>query len=217
MLALISASPTNQKNVHELITHPTASLPYPSGSSGLLSTSCLDSLLGICNRHYTFLHHNRVSVDWLFYSQVSGPIFSNRTVFIMAPLVAQLVKNLPAMQGPQFDSWVGEICWKRDRVPTPVFLGFSCGSADKESACNAGDLGLILGLGRSSGEGKGYPLQFSGLENSRNRIVDGIAKSQTRLSDFHFHHGRDSVFFLLGQTPMLDAALPSLHSVLVPK
>ena len=70
-----------------------------------------------------------------------------------ASLVAQLVKNLPAMQGPQFDSWVGEICWKRDRVPTPVFLGFSCGSADKESACNAGDLGSIPGLGRSPGRG----------------------------------------------------------------
>ena len=76
---------------------------------------------------------------------------------------------------------------------------------------------MIPELERSLGERNGYPLQFSGLENSRNRIVDGIAKSQTRLSDFHFHHGRDSVFFLLGQTPMLDAALPSLHSVLVPK
>ena len=41
-----------------------------------------------------------------------------------------------------------------------------CGSAGKESACNAGDLDLIPGLGRSLGEGKGYPLQYSGLENS---------------------------------------------------
>ena len=45
-------------------------------------------------------------------------------------------------------------------------LGFPCGSAGKESACNVGDLGLIPGLGRSPGEGKGYPLQYSGLENS---------------------------------------------------
>ena len=44
-------------------------------------------------------------------------------------------------------------------------LGFPCGSAGKESACNAGDLGSIPGLGRSPGEGKGYPLQYSGLEN----------------------------------------------------
>ena len=58
--------------------------------------------------------------------------------------------------------------------------------AGKESAYNAGDLGLIPGLGRSPGEGKGYPLQYSGLENSMDCIVHGVAKSQTRLSDFHF-------------------------------
>ena len=45
-------------------------------------------------------------------------------------------------------------------------MGFPCGSAGKESACNAGDLGSILGLGRSPGEGKGYPFQYSGPENS---------------------------------------------------
>ena len=61
-----------------------------------------------------------------------------------------------------------------------------CGSAGKESACNAGDLGSIPGLGRSPGEGKGYPLQYSGLENSMDGIVHGVAKSQTRLSNFHF-------------------------------
>ena len=59
---------------------------------------------------------------------------------------------------PQFNSWVGKICWRRDRLPTPVFLGFPCGSAGKESACNVGDMGSIPGLGRSPGEGKGYPL-----------------------------------------------------------
>ena len=62
-----------------------------------------------------------------------------------------------------------KICWKRDRLPTPVFLGFPCGSAGKESACNSEDLGSIPGLGRSPGEGKGYPLQYSGLENSMDR------------------------------------------------
>ena len=65
-------------------------------------------------------------------------------------------------------------------------MGFPFGSAGKESACNAGDLGSIPGLGRSPGEGKGYPLQYSGLENSMNYIVHGVAKSQTRLSNFHF-------------------------------
>ena len=57
--------------------------------------------------------------------------------------------------------------------------GFPGASAGKESACNAGDLGSISGLGRSPGEGKGYPLQYSGLENSMDCIVHGIAESGT--------------------------------------
>ena len=67
------------------------------------------------------------------------------------------------------------------------YTDFACGSAGKESACNVGDLGSIPGLGRSPGEGKGFPLQYSGLENSMGCIVHGVAKSLTRLSDFHFH------------------------------
>ena len=67
-----------------------------------------------------------------------------------------------------------------------MWRGFPGDSAGKESACNAGDLGSIPGLGRSPGEGKGYPLQYSGLENSRDCIVSEVTKSQTRLSDFHF-------------------------------
>ena len=67
---------------------------------------------------------------------------------------------------PWFNSCVGKIPWRRDRLPTQVFLGFPCGSAGQESTCNAGDLGLIPRLGKSPGEGKGYPLQYSGLENS---------------------------------------------------
>ena len=58
--------------------------------------------------------------------------------------------------------------------------------AGKESSCNAGDQGSIPGLGRSPGEGNGYSLQYSDLENSMNCIVHGVAKSQTWLSDFHF-------------------------------
>ena len=65
-------------------------------------------------------------------------------------------------------------------------LGFPCGSAGKESACNTGDGGLIPGLGRSPGEGEGYTLQYSGLENSMNCIVHWVSKGRTRLSDFHF-------------------------------
>ena len=58
-------------------------------------------------------------------------------------------------------------------------LGFPGSSAGKKSACNAGDLGSIPGLGRSPGEGNGYPLQYSGLENSMDCIVHGVTKSQT--------------------------------------
>ena len=75
---------------------------------------------------------------------------------------------------------------RRDRLPTPVFFGFPGGSSSKETACNVGDLGSISGLGRSPGEGKGYLLQYSGLENFMDCIVYGVAKSLTRLSDFHF-------------------------------
>ena len=87
------------------------------------------------------------------------------------------------MQETPVDSWVGKICCRRDRRPTPVFLGLPGSSASKESVCNAGDLGSIPGLGRYPGEGKGYSLQYSGLMDC---IVPGVAKSWTRLSDFHF-------------------------------
>ena len=75
--------------------------------------------------------------------------------------------------------------WKEPSF-APCLHGFPGGSAGKESACSVGDLGLIPGLGRSPEEGKGYPLQYSGLENSTDCIVHGVAKSQTRLSDLHF-------------------------------
>ena len=81
------------------------------------------------------------------------------------PLVAQLVKNLPAMKETPVIPGSGLIrqlfTWRKDRLLIPVFLGFPCGSDSKESACNMGDLGLILALGRSPGEGKGYPFQDS--------------------------------------------------------
>ena len=73
---------------------------------------------------------------------------------------------------------------------TEGFLGqemdLPCGSAGKESACKVGDLGSIPRLGKSPGEGKGYPLQYSGLENSVDCIVHEVTESQTQLSDFHF-------------------------------
>ena len=65
-------------------------------------------------------------------------------------------------------------------------MGFLGGSAGQESTCNAGDLGLIPGLGRSPGEGNGYLLQYSDLANSMDATAHGVAKSRTQLSDFHF-------------------------------
>ena len=75
--------------------------------------------------------------------------------------------------------WISLQSKRLSRVP--------CGSAGKKSVCNVGHLGLIPGLGRSPGEGKGYSLQYSGLENSTDCIVLMVTKSQTQLSEFHFH------------------------------
>ena len=108
---------------------------------------------------------------------------------------------------PQFNSWVGRIPWRRDRLPSPVFLGFPCDSAGKEPTCNAGDLGLMPRLGRSPREEKGYPLQYSGLENSTDSIVHEVANSQTQLSDFHFTYADD--------TTLITGSEEELRSLLV--
>ena len=77
--------------------------------------------------------------------------------------------------------------WVIFMFPWEKLEDFPGGSAGKESTCNVGDLGSIPGLGRSPGEAKGYPLQYSVLENSMDCIVHGSTKSQTQLNDFHFH------------------------------
>ena len=78
--------------------------------------------------------------------------------------VAQLIQNPPAM----LETWVRSLGWEdpleKGKATHSRILGLLCGSADTESACNAGDLGSFSGLVRSPGEGKaGYPLQDSGL------------------------------------------------------
>ena len=82
-------------------------------------------------------------------------------------LIAQLVKNWPAIQETpvRFLGRQDLLEKGRDRLPISVFSGFPCGSAGKESACNVGDLGSFPGLERHLGEGTGYLLQYSGLEN----------------------------------------------------
>ena len=66
-------------------------------------------------------------------------------------------------------------------------VGFPDRSVGKKSTCNEGEPGLIPGLGRCPGEGKGHPLQYFVLENSMDCIVHGVTKSWTHNSDFHFH------------------------------
>ena len=80
-------------------------------------------------------------------------------------MVAQLVKNLHEIQETLVQFLGQDIFWRRERLPTPVFLSFPSGSDDKESFYNAGDLGSIPRLERSPGEGNGNPLQYSCLEN----------------------------------------------------
>ena len=82
-----------------------------------------------------------------------------------------MVKNLPAMQETPVPFLGREDPMEKDRPSTPVISGFLYGSAGEVPARNAGDLGSILGLGRSPGEGKSYPLQYSVLENSMDPII----------------------------------------------
>ena len=97
---------------------------------------------------------------------------------IWASLVAQLVENPPAMQETLVQFLGSKICWRRDRLPTPVFLAFLCGSAGKKSTCNAGDLGSIPRLGRSPAEGKATHSSVLAC------TVHGVAKTRTQLSHF---------------------------------
>ena len=93
--------------------------------------------------------------------------------------MAQQVKDLPAMQETPVQSWVRKIPWRRDKLSTPVFLGFPGGSAGKETACHAGDTGSILGSGRSPGEGISYPLHFSWASLVAQLVLDLPAMQET--------------------------------------
>ena len=94
---------------------------------------------------------------------------------------------------PSGEVWVHtERSWQLFQPYEPQCQSLPCGSYGKESACNAQDLGSILGSGRSTGEENSYPLQYSYLENSMDRgawqaTIHGVPKSWTRLSKFHFH------------------------------
>ena len=140
----------------------------------------------ICNPKFSnffspsFRHYHDLFMDYM------DLVFLNTNGW--ASLRAQLVKN---PRSPWFDSWVGKVCWRRDRLPTPVFLGFPCGSAGKESACNVRVLGSIPGLGRSPGEGNSYSLHYSGLENSMDYIVHGVARGRHDWATFAIERNQD--------------------------
>ena len=122
----------------------------------------------------------------------------------MAPHSSTLAWKIPWMEEPgrlqsmgsqsqtwlsdfHFTLWGSHIFFLFFPVVAKSFhSGFPGGSDGKESACSAEDPGSIPELGRSAGEAIGYPLQYSGLENSMDCIVPGVTKSRTRLRDFHF-------------------------------
>ena len=116
--------------------------------------------------------HQSWKVDWLVFLWMKAPQSHNPAYYAIIPADSCILKGFPdSSVGNEStcnagDPGFGKIHWRRDRLPTPVFLGFPCGSAGKESACSAGDLDSINKLGRFPGEGKGYPFQYSGLENS---------------------------------------------------
>ena len=116
-------------------------------------------------------------------------------------LIFQLVRICLQCRGPWFDSWVGKICSGRDNLPTPVFLGFLYGS----STCSVGDQGSIPALGRSPEEGKGYPLQYSCLENSMDYSPWGCKESDTTeqlsLSFSYSKHFESIISFIISEIP----------------
>ena len=108
-------------------------------------------------------------------------MYSSLNIF-RASLIAHLVKNPPAMHENLVRFLSQEDPLEKGRLSTPVSLGFPCDSAGKESTCYMGHLGSIPGLGRSSREGKGYSLLYSGLENSMDSIVHGVTAFKFRFS-----------------------------------
>ena len=132
------------------------------------STSCLSSVLWDCS-------------SWSLFFKLCCFYFSFHL------LVLELQFNIIIIYLPN------PVCKTDSRLLSQFYCAFNllfglpCGQAGKESACSAGGMGLVPGSGKFPGEGNGYPLQYSSLENSMDYIIHGIAKSRTRLNDFHFH------------------------------
>ena len=133
-----------------------------------------------------------------------GEDAAGAAAYVLAPVPTQLFHFLSlsmshnsALPLPPFDSWIGKICWRRDRLPR--FLGFPCGSAGEESACNAGDLGLIPKVGKIPWRRERlptpvfWPREFRGLYSPWSRKESDTTEP---LSPFHFHFQLASVALL---------------------
>ena len=119
-----------------------------------------------------YLYQLALTVEKIHRAVVGVGTLSLRTLVLGLPilglgvsLVAQLVKSPPSMQETPVCYWVRKIPWRRDRLPTPGFMGFPGVSDGKESTCNVGDLGSTPRLGKSPVGRHGNPLQCSCLEN----------------------------------------------------
>ena len=131
-----------------------------------------------------FILNGILCTFWTCFLSHVGVVFARKFSTLPLPLFSEsLSLSLFLLRTPIMWMLVYLILSKRS-------LGFSGGSTGKEPACNSRDLGSILGLGRSPGEGKGYPLKYSGLENSMDCIICQVAKSQTWLRDFSFFFPR---------------------------
>ena len=123
---------------------------------GMSSMNCLSI---VCARKKIYRNNLKFYIYVCFiYMNVYTHTHIYKYMASLASLVPQLVKNPPAMQEMLVEFLGRNIPWRRDRLPTPVFIGLPSGSAGKESACNVGDLGSVPGLGRSLEGGLGNPL-----------------------------------------------------------
>ena len=146
----------------------------------------------ICIYLYLYAYINLyICINKLYIYNYNYIIYIISLVF----LAAQLERICLQCRRPEFNSWVGKFPWRRDRLPTPVFLGFPGGSAGRESVCNAGVLHLIPRLGRCPGGRHGNSLQYSCLENPHGQrslavTVHGVTKSDKteRLSTAHIYY-----------------------------
>ena len=122
--------------------------------------------------------HSRLWIQW-------SRFMSRWDLSVWASLVTQRVKNPPVMQENPVQFLGQEFPWRRDKLPTPIFLGFPGGSAGKEPPATWET--WVQSLSWEDPLENSYPLQYSGLENSMDCIVPGVAKSQTQLSNLQLH------------------------------